>query len=90
MRNTHGRHTAIQMGGVLTVFPFPQRMRCTERTTIQSGGVLQYNCWRCSAALFGEVVVVSVVTRPKYLPYRETGVAIPLSHCVSCSIADYR
>ena len=23
-------------------------------------------------------------------PYRETGVAIPLSHCVSCSIADYR
>ena len=24
------------------------------------------------------------------LPYRETGVAIPLSHCVSCGIADYR
>ena len=23
-------------------------------------------------------------------PYRETGVAIPLSHCVSCGIADYR
>ena len=23
-------------------------------------------------------------------PYHETGVAIPLSHCVSCSIADYR
>ena len=22
-------------------------------------------------------------------PYRETGVAIPLSHCVSCGIADY-
>ena len=23
-------------------------------------------------------------------PYRDTGVAIPLSHCVSCGIADYR
>ena len=23
-------------------------------------------------------------------PYRETGVAIPLSHCASCGIADYR
>ena len=33
-----------------------------------------------------------LVTRPKYPPppYRETGVAIPLSHCVSCGIADYR
>ena len=31
-----------------------------------------------------------LVTRPKYPPYRETGVAIPLSHCVSCRIADYR
>ena len=26
----------------------------------------------------------------KYPPYRETAVAIPLSHCVSCGIADYR
>ena len=33
----------------------------------------------------------SLVTRPKYPPpYRETGVAIPLSHCVFCGIADYR
>ena len=33
----------------------------------------------------------SLVTRPKYPPpYRETSVAIPLSHCVSCGIADYR
>ena len=31
-----------------------------------------------------------LVTRPKYPPYRETGVAMPLSHCVSCGIADYR
>ena len=23
-------------------------------------------------------------------PYRETGVAIPLSHCVFCGVADYR
>ena len=31
-------------------------------------------------------------TRPKYPPnpYRETSVAIPLSNCVSCGIADYR
>ena len=29
------------------------------------------------------------MARPKYPPYRETGVAIPLSHCVSCRIADY-
>ena len=29
------------------------------------------------------------MTRPKYPPYRETGVAIPLSHFVSCGIADY-
>ena len=29
------------------------------------------------------------MTRPKCPPYRETGVAIPLSHCVSCGIADY-
>ena len=28
--------------------------------------------------------------RPKYPPYRETSVAIPLSDCVSCDIADYR
>ena len=32
----------------------------------------------------------SLVTRPKYPPYRETGVAIRLSHCVSCGIADHR
>ena len=33
---------------------------------------------------------ICLVTRPKYPPYRETGVAIRLSHCVSCGIADYR
>ena len=33
---------------------------------------------------------MTLVTRPKYPPYREKGVAIPLSHCVSCGIADYR
>ena len=36
-------------------------------------------------------MVKSLVTRLKYPPpYRKTGVAIPLSHCVSCGIADYR
>ena len=36
--------------------------------------------------------ISTLVTRPKYPPppYREKGVAIPLSHCVSCGIADYR
>ena len=29
-----------------------------------------------------------LVARPKY-PYRETGVVIPLSHCVFCGVADY-
>ena len=29
-------------------------------------------------------------TRTTHPPYRETGVAKPLSHCVSCGIADYR
>ena len=33
---------------------------------------------------------IFLVTRPKYPPYCETGVALPLSHCVSCGIADYR
>ena len=40
--NTNGRRTAIQMGGVLTVFPFPQKRRGTKSTAIQIGGVLQY------------------------------------------------
>ena len=31
-----------------------------------------------------------LVTRPKYPPYCETGVAMPLPHCVFCGIADYR
>ena len=31
-----------------------------------------------------------LVTRPESPLYCETGVAIPLSHCVSCGIADYR
>ena len=35
-------------------------------------------------------VAVRQATRPKYLPYRKTGVAIPLSHYVSCGIAGYR
>ena len=30
------------MGGVLTLFPFPQSVGGTESTAIQIGGVLQY------------------------------------------------
>ena len=40
--NTNGRRTAIQMGVVLTVFPFPQCVWGTRSTAIQIGGVLQY------------------------------------------------
>ena len=44
----------------------------------QTWGLDGFECWQ------------SFLTRPKYPPYRETGVAIPLSPCVSCGIADYR
>ena len=37
-----------------------------------------------------DLILEALVTRPKYPPYCETSVAIPLSHCVSCGIADYR
>ena len=40
--------------------------------------------------LLNKVQLPSLVTRPKYPPYSETGVAIPLSHYVSCGVADYR
>ena len=40
--DTNGRRTAIQMGGVLAGFPFPQSVRGTKSTAIQIGGVLQY------------------------------------------------
>ena len=46
----------------------------------------------CGTLYQRDPVFRDVVTRPKYPsappPYRETGVAIPLSHCVSCGIAD--
>ena len=38
--NTNGRRIAIQMGELLTVFPFVRRG--TESTAIQTGGALQY------------------------------------------------
>ena len=40
--DTNGRRTAIEMGGVLAVFPFPQKRRGTKSTAIQIGGILQY------------------------------------------------
>ena len=37
------------------------------------------------------VARTSLLSHPAEIPpYRETGVAIPLSHCVSCGIPDYR
>ena len=47
-----------------------------------------FNCQNCLLA--NRLLDTALVTRPKYPPYRETGIAIPLSHCVSCDIADYR
>ena len=38
----------------------------------------------------GLLQLVRLVSRQKYLPYHETSVAIPMSHCVSRGIADYR
>ena len=38
----------------------------------------------------GTLGIYFLVTRPKYPPYRETGVAMPLLHCDSCGIADCR
>ena len=50
--NTNGRRTAIQMGGVLTVFPFPWSLGVTKSTAMQIGGVLQYK-WKvyCDTSL---------------------------------------
>ena len=40
--NTNGRRTAIQMGGVLAVFPFPQSLGGPKVLQLQIGGVLQH------------------------------------------------
>ena len=57
--NTNGRRTAIQMGGVLTVFPFPQSVGAPEVLRYKSEAYCNTN-GRCIAILFWEVVVVGV------------------------------
>ena len=57
----------------------------------QIRGLLSQNLGRQAAANCRIAPHKALVTRPKYPPpYRETGVAIPLSYYVSCGIADYR
>ena len=42
LAGVNGRRTAIQMGGVLTIFPFPPSVGAPKETATQIGGVLQY------------------------------------------------
>ena len=62
--------------------------------------LLPSNKVRCISTIFdgigkwnmlSMIVSTDLVTRPKHPPppYRETVVAMPLPHCVSCGIADY-
>ena len=55
--NTNGGRTAIQMGGVLTIFPFPQSLWGTTSIAVQLEAYCNTN-GRCIAILFWEVVVV--------------------------------
>ena len=82
----------LQMGGVL-------RYKWTDNISLSSEHMgHQKYCntnWRRIAIQIGGVLrwcffEKYLVTRPKYPPYREIGVAMPLSHCVFCGIADYR
>ena len=76
--------------------------RDTERTSHGKGFVaFQMQMQMQNRSVFGyaisqmaplaPVVALNRLSDPTEIPpYRETGVAIPLSHCVSCGIADYR
>ena len=57
--NTNGRRTAIQMGGVLTVFPFPKSVGAPKALRYKLEAYCNTN-GRCIAILFWEVVVVGV------------------------------
>ena len=57
--DTNGRRIAIQMGGVLTVFPFPQRVGAPEVLRYKWEAYCNTNR-RCIAILFCQVVVVGV------------------------------
>ena len=49
--NTNGRSIAIQMGGVLTVFPVPQSAGAPEAMQYKLEAYCNTN-WRCIAILF--------------------------------------
>ena len=57
--NTNGRRIAIQMGGVLTVFPFPQSVGAPKALQYKLEAYCNTN-GRRTAILFREVVVVGV------------------------------
>ena len=58
----------------------------------QGGKSTDFSVGKCHLLYFAVVPesLKNLSDRPKYPPYRETSVAIPLSHYVSCGIADYR
>ena len=65
------------------IWKFVEKCRRIVLTVFDGVFSLRDRCQKISLTL--------LVARLKYPPpYRETGVAIPLSHCVSCGIADYR
>ena len=47
-------------------------------------------CTRNCVTYPWEELPLKKLSDPTETPYRETGAAIPLSHCVSCGMADYR
>ena len=53
--NANGRRTAIQMGGVLTIFPFPQSVGAPKALQYKLEVYCNTN-WRCIAILFWEVL----------------------------------
>ena len=57
--NTNGGRTAIQMGGVLTILPFPQSEGAPKALQYKLEAYCNTN-GRCIAILFWEVVVVGV------------------------------
>ena len=72
--------------------PTPSRGRPPphRRSGLQSLGLCSFFVPERGPFSYPGVSTLSDPTEITPPPYRETGVAIPLSHCVSCGIADYR
>ena len=89
---TNGRRTAIQMGGVLTEFPFPQRVGAPKVLRCELEAYCNYTNWRRIAILFREVVVVGVsdivlTTGSPQKGYPWSGLFLKFSlrnYCIKC------